>query len=120
MASILAGRHDSPSPERNINPTGSSEYKIIDLTDTYEAPEIDVGERMRMLSMMLSNHLLSHQHKNIEAVMAMYKTGTTPTTSAPWWFVNGEFFKEQPELEKLPHGCIVFVEVCFLSHRVTC
>ena len=46
--------------------------------------------------------------------MAMYKTGTTPATSRPWWFVDGHFFKEQPELEKLPYGTIVFVEVSFL------
>ena len=109
MTSTLAGKHDSPSPEK-------IKYKIIDLSDKRKAPPIDVEERMKTLSDMLSNPIFSHQHQNIEAVMAMYKNGATPTTSRPWWFVDGDFLTIQPELEKLPYGSIVFVEVSLWSH----
>lgn len=105
--STLAGKHDSPSPEK---------YKIIDLTNTRKISSIDVKERMETLSNMLSNPIYSHQHRNVEAVLAMYKNGTTPTTSRPWWFVDGDFLMTQPELEKLPYGSIVFVEVSLRSH----
>lgn len=79
-------------------------------------PLFDVDQRMEMLSSMLSDPKLSHQRDNIEAVMAMYKTGAIPTTNAPWCFVNGKFFEQEPELEQLPHGCSLFVEVRLISH----
>ncbi|KAL2058837.1 hypothetical protein ABVK25_000129 [Lepraria finkii] len=113
--SISNGSHDLLSTNSNIEEIGSpwpfdSNVKIIDLTHTCMPPLFDVDQRMEMLSSMLSDPKLSHQRDNIEAVMPMYKTGATPTTNAPWWFVNGKFLEQEPELEQLPYGCSLFVE----------
>ncbi|KAL9613468.1 MAG: hypothetical protein Q9167_002014 [Letrouitia subvulpina] len=90
--------------------TKDKKIKIYDLTDTHQVPSIDVEERVKELSIMLSDPIFSHQHKNIEAVIAMYNTRVTPSSINPWWVIDGVVVKEQPVVEKLPRGTIIFVE----------
>lgn len=105
--------HNLPSPKPwAFDPN----VQIYDLTQTCRPPPFDVEQRMKMLSSMLSESKYSHQHENIKAVMDMYKTGATPDTSGPWWFVDGKFLEQEPVLRELPYGCSLFVEVRFLFH----
>ena len=75
IASIIIGRYNSLLPDRNINPIGLGEYKIIDLIDTHKAPLVNIIGRIETLSKMLLNIIFSYQYKNIEAIIAIYRIG---------------------------------------------
>lgn len=110
--SIPPKRDSSFPPKKNSNPTKSSQVKTINLLQTHDGPFIDTVARVNMLSAMLTDPHLTHQYTNILSVIAMYELGMVPTTT--WWFVDGRFFGKQPEVETLPYGSALFLEVCFL------